>query len=71
MILQIQCVFTHKAAVEDLEQSVNLPLVQGCIKSDLSKFKLSAGSEWGPGLGPMARAGLSAGRGIGGVGGPD
>jgi len=56
MILQIQCVFTHKAAAEDLEQSINLPLVQGRIESDLSKFKLGAGSEWGPGLGGIPRS---------------
>jgi hypothetical protein len=51
MVLQIQCIFTPNTATEELEKCINLSFIQGCIKSDLSKFELCMGSERGPRLG--------------------
>ena len=59
VILQIQLVFALNATVEDVEQRVNLPLIQGRIKSDLGEFKLCAGSEWRPGPCRVSRGGTS------------
>jgi hypothetical protein len=56
MVLQTQCIFTPNTAMEELEKCINLPLIQGRIKSDLSEFELCAGSERGPRLGGVPRS---------------
>ena len=55
MILQLQCIFTSNTTTEELEEFVDLSLIQGCIKRDLGKLELRAGSERGPGLGGVPR----------------
>jgi hypothetical protein len=55
MVLQTQYIFTLNTAMEELEKCINLPFIQGCIKSDLSKFELCAGSERCPRSGGVPR----------------
>ena len=59
MVLQIQRIFTPNTTTEELEKSINLPLIQGRIKSNLSKLELCAGSERGPRLGGVPRSWVS------------
>src|SRR5271156_2740951 len=56
MVLQIQRIFTPNTTTEELEKCINLPLIQGRIKSNLGKLKLCAGSERGPRLGGVPRS---------------